>query len=304
MNLKFKILCGFMVLSLIWACQSDKPATDSSTSSQVNQSSTNANNQTANTNTSQVVSNPSDNVGSPVIKNSNNQSTSGNQNIQSSNTNQGSTAPMDADLKRDLQAKLDQIARLEGEGKIPKSELDKKRKAIEEQLSSKVIPVKEVDPDALPSACSLVTDDFLAGVLNVDVRAIQLKDGSQRGQNSSRACFFKWDHDGNPNAGVLVQVQKNPLPGEIEQWAPYYIQAKLHQGDQDPQSGQAFKYKAFDLGVAGAYSYEMHRYMWRTGEDRVFMVAFNLNGSEKNELQWARTIGAEVMKNYNRTRQN
>ncbi len=156
--------------------------------------------------------------------------------------------------------------------------------------------------DALPlqDPCSLISDQYLAELMKIDVQSINVKLGSSPSQTAAQSCFFRWDHDGVPNSGVLVQVQKNPLPDEIDDWATYYIQAKLHGGDKDPQSGEAFKYKKFEgVGKAGAYSHQMHRYLWRTDKNRVFLLAFNLDVTAEEELRLAKEISQEVMKNHN-----
>ncbi len=150
----------------------------------------------------------------------------------------------------------------------------------------------------VPDACTLITDKQIASVVGVDAMAINIKDGSSSASPYARSCFFRWDHRGVPNSGVLIQVQDNPVPDEFPEWAAYFIQAKKNQGEKSPDGSLDFKYEDFTgLGLAGAYSYELHRYMWRDEADFVYMVAFNLPASEAEELDWARKLGAIVMDN-------
>lgn len=152
----------------------------------------------------------------------------------------------------------------------------------------------------LPEPCGLLSDAFIANVIGVEKDAITLKDGSNAATPYARSCFFRWDHLGTPNSGVLIQVQSNPVPNEFPDWAPYYLQAKRNQGEKSPDGSLVFKYKDFDnMGVDGAYSHDLHRYLWRDAKNYVYMVAFNLPATESEEIQWARKLGAELMKNAN-----
>lgn len=159
---------------------------------------------------------------------------------------------------------------------------------------------------ALPDACQLVSAEFVSEVLGiVEARDLYVKDGSGKnpGQSSSRSCFFKWEYKGNPDAGILVQVQKNPLPDEFPEWASYYISSKKNQGDKMPDGTTTYRYKDFPgMGIQGAYNYELSRYVWRTKSDNIIMIAFNIQtSSEPEQLIWAEKIGKEVTKNFNQT---
>ncbi len=150
----------------------------------------------------------------------------------------------------------------------------------------------------VPDACSLISDKDIADVIGIDEDAINIKDGSSSSSPYARSCFFRWDHRGIPNSGVLLQVQDNPVPDEFPEWAAYFIQAKKTEGEKSPDGSFEFKFEDFKgLGVDGAYSFELNRYLWRDKNDYVYLIAFNLPATEAEELEWARKIGAEVMKN-------
>ena len=68
----------------------------------------------------------------------------------------------------------------------------------------------------VPDACTLLNEKQIAKVIGVDAQTISLKDGSSQSSPYARACFFRWEHKGVPNSGVLVQVQDNPLPDEFQ----------------------------------------------------------------------------------------
>ena len=132
----------------------------------------------------------------------------------------------------------------------------------------------------LPEPCGLLSDSFIANVIGVSKDAISLKDGSNDATPYARSCFFRWEHNGVPNSGILIQVQSNPVPNEFPDWAPYYLQSKRNQGEKSPDGSLVFKYKNFDnMGVDGAYNYDLHRYLWRDAKNYVYLVAFNLPAS-------------------------
>ncbi len=152
----------------------------------------------------------------------------------------------------------------------------------------------------LPAACDLLTPEFVSEVIGgVDISQVVVKDGSGKNAVDAKACFFKWADKGNPNGGVLLQVQRNSIPDEFPDWASYYINGKVNQGDRTPDGSVTHRYKRWDgMGQAGAYSYDLARYTWRTESDHVFMVAFNLQSSEAEQLIWAEKLGNEAMKKF------
>lgn len=150
----------------------------------------------------------------------------------------------------------------------------------------------------LKSGCDLLSKEFVAEVFGIDVSELTLKPSGQ-GMEHGKACFYKWDKEGVKDAGMFVQVQHNPMPEEFPDWAAYYVKAKLDHGDKTPDSKTDFRYKSFDaLGKVGAYNYELGRYVWRTDEGNIFMVAFNLNGSEAEYSRFAEMLGKEAMSNF------
>jgi len=182
-------------------------------------------------------------------------------------------------------------------------DIDAKKRAIEE-ARAKILRQDDrnkskTDYTKVPNACQLVSDEFIAKTVGVNVQAINVKDGSSPASSHARACFFRWDHDGIPNSGVMIQIQTNPLPEEIPDWASYYIQAKLNSGDVKPDGSGTFKYKRLEgVGVTGAYNYDMHQYLFRTKDGKVVGVAFNLHdANEKKEIAWSKVLANEVIKN-------
>lgn len=163
-------------------------------------------------------------------------------------------------------------------------------------------PPQKAEPpkneNALPSTCGLVSPEFIGKLIGVPADPIVVKDGSAKNSNYQRACFFKWAYNNVPNSGVMVQLSSNPVPDDLPDWASYYISTKKNNGDKAPDGSATYRYKDFpDVGVAGAYNYDLGRYYFRTEKDHVIGVLFNLQASEAEQLLWATKIGQEVLKN-------
>lgn len=156
----------------------------------------------------------------------------------------------------------------------------------------KSVPVEEpktYDPN-VPDACSLITIEEIASVIGIDASTISVKDGSNLRALNVRSCFFRWEHNGAPNSGVLVQAQSNPLPEEFPDWGTTYIKAKIESGDKT-LDGATFLYKPFDGGgVEGAYNHEMKKYFWRIGDDIIYTLTFNLGADEPTQKAWAEKL--------------
>ena len=171
-------------------------------------------------------------------------------------------------------------------------------KANPQKPKAQPAPPKTIDVGPkLPDPCALVSEAFIGKLIGVDPLYIGKKDGSGK-SFTQRSCFFRWEHDGIANSGVLIQVQKNPIPDEFPDWAAYYISAKKNEGDKAPDGSSTYRYKDFPgYGVAGAYSSDMGRYYWRLKNDVVFMVALNMPEAKGVQLEWAKAIATEVSRN-------
>ncbi len=175
---------------------------------------------------------------------------------------------------------------------------DVKNNPTKPKAKAKPTPPKNIDiGPKLPDPCALVSESFIGKLIGVDPLYIGKKDGSGK-SFTQRSCFFRWEHDGIANSGVLIQVQKNPIPDEFPDWAAYYVNAKKNEGDKAPDGSSTYRYKDFPgFGVTGAYSSDLGRYYWRLKNDVVFMVALNMPEAKETQLEWARAIATEVSRN-------
>lgn len=146
----------------------------------------------------------------------------------------------------------------------------------------------------LPDACTLISKEQIATIINEDPSIVRLKNGTSPQSSNTQACFYRWDFNGMPNSGILVQVQTNPIPDDLPTWASSFVDSKKSVGETDYSgSGETIKYKTMtNLGNAGAYSFEMGKYFWRLNDDYVFMIAYNLPGTdEATQLKYTKKIG-------------
>ena len=151
----------------------------------------------------------------------------------------------------------------------------------------------------LPDACTLMSPEFLAGLLKMDTGAFTVKDGSSNINNKARSCFYKWQ--GNlPNAGIMIQVMKNPVADEFPTYFVEYIKGKKKDGKQGlGGDGKVYIYSYLPgFGDDGAYSTEAGKYTWRVGNDLGFNIAFNSTLSPEEQKSVAESIANEMMKNY------
>lgn len=156
---------------------------------------------------------------------------------------------------------------------------------------------KTYDRKLPETACQLVTEKFLGELIGVDYQYISVKNASGA-DPFQRSCFFRWDQDDTPNAGVLLQVQINPIEADFPDWAENFIPSKMTSGDNAPDGSASFKYKSFDgIGEEGAYNFHLSRYYWRTKDNRIVMIAFNIPTTEPQQVGWAKRIAREVMSN-------
>ncbi len=147
----------------------------------------------------------------------------------------------------------------------------------------------------IPDACDLLTQETIAKYVGFPSASIMLSDGSSPKNKLQRACFFKWDGSEIKNAGVMVQVQQNPVADEVPEYLTYMIQSLKTDGENN-MSGANVKFQDWpEFGDDGAYSTEVGKYMWRVGNDWAFMVAFNTTMNARDQQKAAKAFAKEVM---------
>lgn len=148
-------------------------------------------------------------------------------------------------------------------------------------------------------ACSLVSALAVGEALGRAKEEIVLRNATPRDADPAQtACFYKWtDHD-LPNAGLFIQLLRNPLGDEYPNYISLMIQSKLDKGEQTID-GEPILFKQFrGFGDDGAYSTEGGKYFWRIGEDVVFHIAFNTLHGPKEQYDIATKLAKTLTQNF------
>lgn len=150
----------------------------------------------------------------------------------------------------------------------------------------------------IPDACSLMSTKTIGRYVNQPAENIFASDGSSLKSPKARACFFKWDGSAIANAGVMIQVQKNPVEEDVPEYFTYLIASRKTDGEKDPSSESVIKYKDWPgFGDDGAYSTEAGKYIWRIGNEWAFMIAFNTELPPNAQKVAAEAFAQEAMSN-------
>ncbi|MEZ4909053.1 MAG: hypothetical protein R2771_15755 [Saprospiraceae bacterium] len=157
-----------------------------------------------------------------------------------------------------------------------KSELVQKKDTIEEvgMVSSNYQPI--------PDPCELVSKEKLSGIFNIPVESITIK-SDQYSSEYSRSCNIKWD-DGTQLRGLMILIQTNPLPDELDGWADLYLDTKREEGEKSlPDEDNSIKYSRFDMiSENSAFNMDLRRLYWEINPDMIFAVFLSDNLPEKN----------------------
>ena len=149
--------------------------------------------------------------------------------------------------------------------------------------------------NGIPDACDLLTQETIAKYVGVPAASIMLADGSSSKNDLQRACFFKWDGSEIKNAGVMVQVQQNPVAGDVPDYLTYMVQSLKTDGENTMEGTNTKFLDWQEFGDDGAYSTEVGKYVWRVGNDWAFMIAFNTTMKPRDQQKAANAFAKEVM---------
>jgi hypothetical protein len=150
----------------------------------------------------------------------------------------------------------------------------------------------------IPDPCTLISESSLNTLFGLK-NSPEIKSGSKTPRPAEKSCFFKFGDSNKPNAGIMLQIMTNPYPDEIEDYPSLVVDGKIKDGEQSPYDKTPKRFKPWnEMGDSGCYSYEAGKYHWKIGSKYLFLLAFNTNHTEAQQMQLASTIGKEVMKNF------
>jgi len=152
----------------------------------------------------------------------------------------------------------------------------------------------------IPSACEMMNEATLQSILKISGSAVNIKEANDPSSNSAKSCFFRWEDADTPNAGILIQIQTNPVFDEYPQYISGFVAAKLTNGETALGADKPSIFKKFTAGeTVGAYSYEQSRFYWNLGNNYLFMLAFNISTlGEDKMVDIGKQIVSEVNKNF------
>jgi len=150
----------------------------------------------------------------------------------------------------------------------------------------------------LGRACRLITADEMAAALGKTKEDIKLSNATPRDADPNQtACFYKWDDPDLFNAGIFIQLLKNPMGDDFPDYVSQFILQKRTRGEQQ-MDGPPSLFKPLDWGDDGSYDVESAKYYWRLGEEVVFALAFNTVYTPKEQYQIATDIATRLTHNY------
>lgn len=161
-------------------------------------------------------------------------------------------------------------------------------------------PVQNERSDKLPFACDLVSEKEMKKILNMDI-TFDVMDGNrnQKSENST-SCFYKWDDPKYDVSGVMIQVNRNPLPDEIPDYVTKYMNNKRWEGENsydDPNV--SFKYSDLEgLEFPAIYNRETYKYYFGVKNMYLCSVAFNYPAGPEQLDAWFKDIAMEMAKNF------
>lgn len=150
----------------------------------------------------------------------------------------------------------------------------------------------------LYNPCSLVSIDELSKVLDISPSNIKIKPSGGSG-SYSKSCFISWENiDNGSKNSMFLMLQTDPIPGDFEDWAKSFIEAKINTGDMGyPNTGMPYKYEKVEgLGNISAYNDELKRFFYRYNKDYVIAIFYNAGMTKKNRIEKSKKI-IELLKN-------
>lgn len=151
----------------------------------------------------------------------------------------------------------------------------------------------------LGNACSIVPQKVVADALGLTPQDLILRNSTPRDDNPTHtSCFFKWEDYDLPNAGILLQLMRNPTPEDFEEYVPVFIESFRLRGEQGVGE-EPIVYRKFEgFGDDGSYSTEGGKYFWRLGDKIIFGIAFNTTHAPEEQYQIATTLAKVMTENY------
>lgn len=133
--------------------------------------------------------------------------------------------------------------------------------------------------------CSLISPDKIGDIFSVDPKNILIKNDQYSG-DFSRSCNLKWTDTVEVSTfSILIILESNPIPGEIDDWATSYLDSRIMNGEKSfPDNGKSIKYVKFDgIDSESAYNAQKRKLYWKINKDYV-MAVFMSDSFESDQI--------------------
>jgi hypothetical protein len=176
-----------------------------------------------------------------------------------------------------------------------KKEVDETTEAQTESVSQDNMNSSFPDnPIVLQDPCTLIELEEVSKIFDIDASLINIKPGSQSQgaqQKNNVSCFYTWN-DGISSGGFLLQLMKNPLYGEFDNWASSYIETLGTNGETSFPDNIQYKYTPLNgLGDGAVYNEALGKVYWRLGEEMVVGLIFRNSPSVESIVSSGKEIG-------------
>lgn len=172
-------------------------------------------------------------------------------------------------------------------------------KSDDSKPSNSTIAPLEANLDKLPVACDIIDEKTMLDILGIDATSLDISDGNKSGGSSSNtaSCFYKWNDKVYDASGVLILVQRNPLPDELPDFVQATLNNKKYEGENsmnpnDPPK----KYKDFEgLGFQAVYNEELGRYYFAKDVKYLYSIAFNYPVGQDKLNEYFKALSTAIM---------
>jgi hypothetical protein len=147
--------------------------------------------------------------------------------------------------------------------------------------------------------CSLISLDKIGEIFGIDPKILALKNDQYSG-DFSRSCNLKWsDQADGANYSILIILQSNPIPGEIDDWATSYLDSRLQNGEKSfPDNGKPIKYVKFEgIDSESAYNAESKKLYWKINKDYVMAVFMSDSFKSDKAIEYLTNLHEVLTKN-------
>lgn len=147
--------------------------------------------------------------------------------------------------------------------------------------------------------CSLISLEKVGEIFGTDPKLLALKNDQYSG-DFSRSCNIKWsDPADGATYSMLIILEANPIPGEIDDWASSYLSSRLQNGEKSfPDNGKPIKYvKLEGIDSESAYNAESKKLYWKINKDYVMAVFMSDNFKPDKAIEYLTSLHEVLTKN-------